>query len=154
MLLLLLRFKAKNGHTRVPNPFKENPGLGRWFKNQRFNYKKGTLTEERKRWLDAVGFVWGSKRPRPPTTKDEDLWNKRYQELMVFQKETGHCRVPFPYPNNKQLGNGCTIYEWPVPRVWSDRIESKSWTKSGFYGPSKKRIHTLYPYDLRKCLGY
>ena len=52
----LLEYKRKNGHCRVPQYYKEDQKLGRWVDNQRC--RKERLSEERKKKLDAVGFMW------------------------------------------------------------------------------------------------
>lgn len=59
--------------------------LSRWMATQRQNYKRGLLSEERKKKLDSIGFEWSirkeycSSRGRP---KAEDQWRKQYEYLV------------------------------------------------------------------------
>ena len=56
----LVAYKMKHKDTNVPQRY---PGLGRWVANQRFRKKK--MTEERKRLLDYIGFVWVERHQEP-----------------------------------------------------------------------------------------
>lgn len=47
--------------------------------------------------------------PRPSAQRQErtvfdEMWQQRYDELVKFWKENGHCSVPQRYPPNKALG--------------------------------------------------
>jgi hypothetical protein len=85
----LEEFKAKYGHCRVPQVWKENKRLGQWVATTRNLKKAGKLPLERVKLLEGVGFVWccrnvtaaskGEKRKMIP-------WNERFEELKV-------CRV-------------------------------------------------------------
>lgn len=62
----LKEFKLKYGHCCVPQHFKENPSLGLFVKNQRRQRKlldlgeKSSMTNERKKKLDSIGFAWSA----------------------------------------------------------------------------------------------
>ncbi|CAJ1966826.1 unnamed protein product [Cylindrotheca closterium] len=51
----LLAFKDEHGHCLVPQSF---PRFGMWVNTQRGLYRKGILSDDRKRQLEAIGFVW------------------------------------------------------------------------------------------------
>jgi Helicase associated domain len=54
---VLTRFKASEGHCRVPSLHIEGRfKLGQWVSTQR--RKKDTMSAERRQRLDAIGFVW------------------------------------------------------------------------------------------------
>jgi hypothetical protein len=64
----LLKFKSEFGHCRVSRNYADNISLGLWVKAQRKNYKlrqEGkvlpTLTEDRIRRLNGIGFEWRLK---------------------------------------------------------------------------------------------
>ncbi|CAB9518487.1 helicase [Seminavis robusta] len=100
----LLEYKKQNGNCMVPQNREKYPHLSLWVKNQRADYHKGTLDEGRQERLEDVGFVW-RVRPNSNThaTRKDTLWQKRYEELMQFQKRQGHCRVPLSYKENTSL---------------------------------------------------
>ncbi len=54
----LLKFKDQHGHCNVADRCSENPRLGRWVSKQRSALKKGTLSEEKIRLLNSIGFEW------------------------------------------------------------------------------------------------
>ena len=101
----LLEFREKNGHCMVPGGYPSNEPLGKWVLTQRKEYRKkqlgrkSSLTNEREAALDAIGFVWNA----------QAFWNERFEErfedLILFHQDYGHCMVPFHYPTNKPLGN-------------------------------------------------
>lgn len=55
----LVQFKLKNGHTRVPVLWTEDPKLGKWV--SRMRYQRAILTFQRVSLLETIGFDWGSK---------------------------------------------------------------------------------------------
>jgi hypothetical protein len=59
-LAALKQFKAREKHCRVPRLHEEGAfKLGTWVVNQR--NRRGALSEERRRKLDSIGFVWRLK---------------------------------------------------------------------------------------------
>jgi len=98
----LIEFKKTYGHCNVPYNYPDNPQLGIWVINQRQSKKNSKLLPERERLLEEIGFNWtivdfGGVKPT-------ELWDLRYQELLAFKQQYGHCKVPYNYPDNKQLG--------------------------------------------------
>jgi len=81
----LLLFKEEFGHCNVPRVYEGNPSLGRWCRSMRSAYSK---------------LQKGTKVDAPNA-----LFYKRYQQLVAFKKEFGHCNVPYKgYPS---LGRWC-----------------------------------------------
>jgi hypothetical protein len=99
----LVAFKRQCGHCNVPQKFQENKPLGIWVKNQRKQYRllcKGEsshMTVERIDALEKVGFEWG--------LNNLSSWQTRYDELIAFKQQHGHCNVPRSYAQNKALGD-------------------------------------------------
>jgi len=52
------------------------------------------MTESRQHALEEVGFLWNSNNP----------WEERFNELKEFKDLHGHCRVPYRYAKNMELG--------------------------------------------------
>mmetsp|Transcript_20467 Transcript_20467/g.29184 ORF Transcript_20467/g.29184 Transcript_20467/m.29184 type:complete len:846 (+) Transcript_20467:121-2658(+) len=98
----LIEYKKKYGDCLVPNKFAENPQLGTWVNKQRTHYKwmlegrPNSMTVERARSLEEIGFVW-SKR-------DLVDWYSRLEELKMYKQQKGDCNVPHKYSPNPQLG--------------------------------------------------
>ncbi|KAG7362045.1 helicase domain protein [Nitzschia inconspicua] len=96
----LLEFKAENGNCQVPHCYKKNIGLARWVKRQRYQYKlmidgkQSTMTEERVKLLQDVGFVWDSH---------SSTWEERLNELREYARIHGDCNVPSSYAENPKL---------------------------------------------------
>jgi hypothetical protein len=57
--------------------------LGQWVATQR--YLKDDLSVERKRRLDAIGFVWDWR---------DNRWEQGFAVLLTFKCREGQCRVP------------------------------------------------------------
>ena len=97
----LRAFKAENGHLRIPV---NHPELGSFIKSQRESHRRRTvgqpsnMTDERYNELLEIGFIFeAGKRhvvPRGPTK----TWEQRFQDLLAYKMETGHCNVPQHYP--------------------------------------------------------
>lgn len=98
----LLAFKEKMGHCNVPHGYKANLALAMWVKRQRHQYnlmmekKTSTLTGERIKLLENIGFVWNCL---------ETAWDQHFQDLRAFVLRTGHCAVPSTYKRNPRLAS-------------------------------------------------
>jgi hypothetical protein len=80
----LTKFKARKGHCRVPSLHIERKfKLGQWVSVQRS--RGNAMSVERRRRLDAFGFVWD---------RFEYAWEQRFVALTKFKTREGHCRVP------------------------------------------------------------
>ena len=81
----LAKFRAREGHCCTPRHHVEGKfKLGQWVSVQR--YGKDKLTADRKRRLDAIGFVWD--------WHGEYLWEQNFAALLKFKRREGHCCVP------------------------------------------------------------
>ena len=97
-------YKSIHGDCLVPLKYDPFPGLGVWVRNQRTLYRNflqmgkisKSLSKEKISALQSIGFVWDTQR--------NDLWKKRFDELMDFKAVYGHCLVPEHYHENPQLG--------------------------------------------------
>ena len=80
----LRTFRAREGHC-CPSRWHVEGGfnLGQWVSVQR--YRKDLLPIERKRRLDAIGFIWDWR---------EYLWEQNFAALLKFKQREGHCCVP------------------------------------------------------------
>jgi hypothetical protein len=80
---LLMRFKARKCHCRVPQGHIEGTfNLGSWVSVQRRSRHK--MPAERRQRLDAIGFVWDPH---------EGVWEEGFAALTSFRAREGHCRV-------------------------------------------------------------
>jgi hypothetical protein len=88
----LCEFKVQFGHCLVPNRYSIKPKLGTWVMNQRARYKNNTkeksasMTAERIRALDGIGFDWGTHK-----TCSASIWRVRFQQFCEFKEAFGHC---------------------------------------------------------------
>jgi superfamily II DNA or RNA helicase len=74
-------YNQRTGHCRVPIDHNEDGyRLGQWVDKQR--QYQGSLYEERQRRLNGIGFVLDA------------AWDEGFCYLAIYQKRTGHCRVP------------------------------------------------------------
>jgi Helicase associated domain len=96
----LCMYRQRFGHCLVPHTYKENLPLARWVKRQRYQYKlmlegkPSTMTEDRVKALEEIGFVWDSQ---------GTAWEERLMELRDFRNAFQHCNVPSNYSENKCL---------------------------------------------------
>ena len=84
-------YKDRTGHCLVPQRHKENGfSLGAWASRQR--QSKDTLSSERRRRLDELGFVWGIL---------ETNWEEGFKYLETYKQGTNHCNVPKDHKQNE-----------------------------------------------------
>jgi hypothetical protein len=81
--LLLLRFRDREGHMRVPQlHVEEGQQLGNWIDSQRKEQNKGKLLPERERRLNEIGCIWAAGH-----------WDTMFRALTQFKRREGHCNV-------------------------------------------------------------
>ena len=130
----LCEYKVQCGHCLVPKQYSANPTLGQWVSTQRTRYRNNTedkstsITAERIRALDGIGFYWG-------TSKHDlaSLWNVRFQELCQFKAQFGDCLVPKHYSATPKLG------KW----VSNQRARYRNNTEEKATSISSERIRAL-----------
>jgi superfamily II DNA or RNA helicase len=84
---MLMHFKAREGHSNVPQPHVEGTfRLGQWVSGQRAN--KETMSAERRQRLNEIGFIWNVL---------ESVWEEGFTALTAFKTREAHCNVPQPH---------------------------------------------------------
>jgi superfamily II DNA or RNA helicase len=96
----LVVYSEKYGDTIVSILNKESTVLANWIATQRSAYSRGELIQDRVDKLNSIGFAWDAH---------EALWQQKYQELVQFHSENGHCMVK-RIRNRKGISN--TLADW------------------------------------------
>jgi Helicase associated domain len=97
----LKSYQDDHGDCLVPVTHPKFPKLGLWVKEQRRHYprlhegKESHMTQERIDKLNSVGFCWHTHK---------STWHARFQELIQFKDQNGHCVVPLMCLPNPRLG--------------------------------------------------
>ena len=89
-------YKLEHGHVNVPLKYERNVPLGSFVNNQRSEYRRyvknkndgggdgkngnGSMTEERIKELEDLGFMWSVRDGRTP-------WSVRLEELREYKKK-------------------------------------------------------------------
>jgi hypothetical protein len=84
----ILEFKEKHGHLKIPN--KTHSKLRAWICTQR--RKKDTIDPEKRKKLEKISFEWAPYKNLPVD---------KFQDLLDFKYEFGHCNVAPNYSNAK-----------------------------------------------------
>jgi hypothetical protein len=97
--LLLLQFRDREGHLRVPRRHVEDgQQLGAWICRQRAQKKAGTLVSEKERRLNEIGFIWKN---------DNRNWDTMFRALTQFKQREGHFEV-----HVKHVEDGLKLGSW------------------------------------------
>lgn len=100
MLEQAKEYAADNGNLDMIATYKTPDGLnlGRWLMGQRAAYRKGTLSANRIKQLESIGFEWESPLERQ--------WSQGCSEAQAFYESNGHLNVPAKYesPSGFKLG--------------------------------------------------
>jgi Helicase associated domain len=87
----LVQYRSEFGDCLVPHNWNQNTPLAQWVKRQRYQFKlkkanrHTTLTDERMKSLDDIGFVWRTH---------DACWAEKFSQLEHFVQLHGHCKVP------------------------------------------------------------
>lgn len=95
MFQRLIAYKEEHGDVNVPHQWKRDGSLASWVNAQRQSWKAETLSQERFKALDEIGFTWKSR--------ERGTWDDRFEELAKFKSEHGHLNVPFPCPEMPKI---------------------------------------------------
>ncbi|MBW2544492.1 MAG: helicase associated domain-containing protein, partial [Deltaproteobacteria bacterium] len=95
MFSSLCDFKNIHGHCKVPQRWHQNPELANWVSSQRQMKRKNRLNSGYLRRLNEIDFIWHTR---------ENLWEKRFAELLEFKKICDHCNVPRDWSESPKLG--------------------------------------------------
>lgn len=91
MFLKLKAFRKAFGHCRVPQGWSRDKQLASWICIQRRRYAAATLRPDRQRRLEELDFVWNIR------VIYDAKWEQHFQQLALFYRTHGHCRVPGSY---------------------------------------------------------
>ncbi|KAL3935577.1 MAG: hypothetical protein SGBAC_008929 [Bacillariaceae sp.] len=121
----LIAFRSKHGHLQVVR--KLNPALYIWIHNQRSRYRNDSLSEQKVKQLDDIGFNWKAN-------LGETLWDAKYRKLVEFKTKHGHCWIPL---ENRSL------------YAWAAQQRRQRPGKTNSLAPlSKKRVQLLEDIDF------
>jgi len=97
---LAKEYYEKYGNLNVPVEYKNeiNLDLHDWLHQQRENYRKGKLSEQRKQLLDAIHFDW--------LTPKERQWEDCFVCAERYYHDNGNLKVPMTYRDEKGFGLG------------------------------------------------
>eukprot|EP00985_Skeletonema_marinoi_P031571 scaffold37727_cov103-Skeletonema_marinoi.AAC.4 len=99
----LVAYQREQGNTLVPKKYPQNPPLGYWVNEQRFQYqrhingKSSTINKKRQDSLNSINFKW-SVRESP---REFSEWIKLLKE---YKSQWGNCNVPLKYEQDVSLG--------------------------------------------------
>lgn len=99
----LVAFYGEHKHCMVPCFYEKDKKLGKWVGMQRRLYKDNEIPEDRKKALNALGFVWKIDHADAEASLNQRQWDERFQQLVQFKKEYGHVYVKRNF-NNWGLG--------------------------------------------------
>jgi len=105
----LFKFKSIHGHCQVPCVYTPYPALSQWVTTQRSMYRArneglySTMTDERLKKLDGIGFVWAVQNPSLP-------WEVRYNQLKEYKEKYGTISISRQDQEQKKLAEWVSIY--------------------------------------------
>jgi hypothetical protein len=94
-------FKQKHGHLKVPQQYDENPKLGVWVKNKRFNYREDKISNGQKgdpgqmKHLESIGLVDDILLKKKEDKKTNCADNEVVAPIVVSS-------MSLPFPSNTQ----------------------------------------------------
>eukprot|EP01082_Thalassiosira_pseudonana_P015897 g14465.t1.2.5e17418c g14465 g14465.t1 contig9:1897602-1900193(+) len=95
-------YKQVHKNLDVPLKYEHDPSLGTFVNNQRSEYRKykrgdkSSMTEEKIRQLESMGFRWSVRENRV-------AWSDRFDELKAYIAKYGDADVPNAYVDNPKL---------------------------------------------------
>ncbi|OGL42749.1 MAG: hypothetical protein A2W05_02625 [Candidatus Schekmanbacteria bacterium RBG_16_38_10] len=126
-----LKYKEQFGDPNAPKNYKmpEKYPLGAWQNTQRVFYKKGTLSPERIKRLEGIGFKWDHYDDNLKTA-----FETGFKETLKYLKQWGHPNAPRKYvtPNGFNLGNWHGMLRQKFKKAALSDSQIERLTKIGF----------------------
>ena len=102
MFARLAAYKKAHGDCNVPDKWKEDPAFARWCGYQRWSHEKETLSPDRIKRLEEIGFVWRARSQQSATA-----WEEMFAGLVAYKEAHGDCNVPHHFEKDPKLGRWC-----------------------------------------------
>jgi superfamily II DNA or RNA helicase len=103
----LCAFKERFQHTRVKTKWAENPLLGAWVVEQRYNRRKGKLRDDYFHRLNSIGFEWdgrvAAKLKINGRADPEQHWREIFEQLKAYAATNGVGMVKVVDEETKRL---------------------------------------------------
>jgi hypothetical protein len=97
-LRLLLQFRDREGHLRIPfTHVEDGKTLGAWIRWLRLKRQRGKLCRKVERRLDEIGFIWNAH---------EAKWDAMFKALAQFIQREGHCKILDKHVEDLDHGGG------------------------------------------------
>jgi len=110
----LCAFKERFGHTRVKVKWSENPLLGAWVVEQRYNRRRDKLRDDYFRRLNSIGFEWDGRIAAKPKLKvsaaPDKHWREIFERFRAYAAANGADVVTVVDEETKKL-NRWMIYQ-------------------------------------------
>jgi superfamily II DNA or RNA helicase/DNA-binding TFAR19-related protein (PDSD5 family) len=121
----LSTYHQEHGNSGFPNSYITEAGfkLGLWAMIQRGSYNKGKLSGERKKRLEALGFVWDQL---------TEQWEEGFRELSTYYEAHGNCVFSALYTTETEFKLG----------VWAD-TQRQNLKKNKLSEERKERLEAL-----------
>lgn len=144
----LMKFKRRQGHTRVPRQYGGPQNLGSWVARQRHLQHIGKLAEKYRRRLEQIAFDWNPV---------DVGWRRNYARLAEFKQVHGHCSVP----SQTALGQWASVKRKRRRRGELDPEQVRQldalgfdWVKPFVFGPQleanwRKRVRDLKAFEQK-----
>jgi superfamily II DNA/RNA helicase len=143
----ILKYKRKFGDANVPQSYKTPEGfkLGSWLSEQRKDYKKGKLNNERIERLEDIGFICDQL---------YDAWERGYQEILKYKKQFGKVNTSNKYktPEGFNLGMWQQHQKGNYNRGKLDKTRIKRLEDIGFIWDSLDK--TLWERGYQETIKY
>jgi hypothetical protein len=104
--LLLLQFRDREGHVRIPvRHVEDGQRLGVWVRMHRDHRNSGTLCPEKERRLNEIGFIWKAH---------DGKYDTMCRALAQFKEREGHCGVSETHIEHLDGGVKLKLGTWLV----------------------------------------
>ncbi|TKG95148.1 hypothetical protein EYV94_10585 [Puteibacter caeruleilacunae] len=119
----LVEFKEEHGHLYVAGFYGANEQLLNFVKVQRRN--QDTMSPERKRLLNDIGFIWDPKKTTSTRINKErgyQHWFTRFDELKAYKEEYGTSFVSTLSKTHSSLGKWIAAQKWKHKELSQEQI--------------------------------
>ena len=95
----LIKYKTKYGNTKVNYFYKTDDGylLGKWVSRQRERNITGLMTDEERKALDAIGFIWRIDHREAQAENTQNSFMNFYEHLVAYKEKYEDCDVKQTY---------------------------------------------------------